>query len=689
MKGKSPYQPEIDGLRAIAVLSVIFFHAGLGFSGGYVGVDIFFVISGYLITGIISRSLNNDRFSLLEFWERRIRRILPALSVTILFTLLAGYFLLLPNDLLDLGKATLAQAALLANVYFWHSTGYFDGPAELKPLLHTWSLAVEEQFYVVFPLLLVAIRHRSPRFRVTLLGVLAAISLFLSIFGTSLFPTATFFLLPARAWELLAGSLLAIAPLPGCGSRFRNEVMALGGMAAIGLSIFLFNRETPFPGYAALLPVAGTSLLIHSFRGRKTIVARFLSLKAVVFIGLISYSLYLIHWPIFAYGRYIMGTVSPRQAAIMIGMTLVLAVLSWRFVERPFREKRLAAKRAAIFAFAASTTAAFASFAIFVFKSGGIPSRFPPNLSVQIDDVSWKGSEYMTQPLGEIHPEKLPRLGVTNSSSKTPDFLLWGDSHGSVMALIFDRVAAERGASGVAFNSAGYPPVPGIWLAEKDPDGSESKSRSDRLMEFLKHTGTPNLVLVGRWSAYCVGFSESELRNEPHRRNWNPRVTDQINAPNNQEESTRAFQRSIYALATECETAGIKLWILKEVPETGETECARRFVLSKLNPALFPLPDHTLSMGEYRNRQQAPGQAFNTLNPSSARVIDPSPFFFDRAGRTTNCRDGRALYRDNDHLTKAGIGLLRPLIEQLFDEMLGKTSAKNPLTTEIEHVNHR
>ncbi len=669
---KAQYQPEIDGLRAIAVISVVMFHAGLGFPGGYIGVDIFFVISGYLITGIISRSIAKDRFSLVEFWERRIRRIFPALSTTILLTLLIGYFLLLPNDFLDLGKATLAQAALLANVYFWHSTGYFEGPAELKPLLHTWSLAVEEQFYIIFPLLLFAIRSDSIRFRIILLGCLAAFSLSASILGSGMFQSAAFFLLPARAWELLAGSLLAIVPQSGSRSKYRNEVMSLAGFLSIGASIALFDRETAFPGYAALLPVSGTVLLIRSLSGPKTAVAWLLSLKPVVFVGLISYSIYLLHWPVFAYGRYIMGSVSQKQAIIMTGMTLGLAYLSWRFVERPFREKKLAASRPAIFTFSAFITIGFFCLAFLILQSNGIPSRYPPGLSTQVDDVSWKGLEYMVDPSDDPSHVILPELGAKSHASSRLDFVLWGDSHGAVMASLLDQVATKKGILGVAFNSVGAPPVPGLWIPDKETTELNARHRSDWVMNFLRKSGAGNLILVGRWSAYCAGFSESELLNEPHRRKWKTLVTDRHHGEESIQESTRAFRDSMAALAAACDASGVNLWVIKEVPETGETECARRFVLWKKSPWLFDAPDRTLPFKEYLDRQRGPMHAFQSLEFTNVRILDPSPEFFNELGRTINYLDGRSIYRDNDHLTKAGTELLRPMIEDMFDEMLTK-----------------
>jgi peptidoglycan/LPS O-acetylase OafA/YrhL len=237
----SGYRPEIDGLRAIAVIAVVMFHLGLGCPGGFVGVDIFFVISGFLITGIVQRRIENKTFSFEDFFSRRIRRIFPALAVMIITSIAAGYLILLPEDLAELGKSSVAQALFVANFYFASDTGYFAGPAELKPLLHTWSLAVEEQFYFIFPILLLILQRLNRGRLVLLLAVAFLISFSASIYGLYVFPTATFFLLPTRAWELLTGCLLALSPWKHNSSDFRDNVIAALGLFVVIVPILLMT----------------------------------------------------------------------------------------------------------------------------------------------------------------------------------------------------------------------------------------------------------------------------------------------------------------------------------------------------------------------------------------------------------------------------------------------------------------
>lgn len=293
------YRPEVDGLRTIAVLPVILFHAGVSvFSGGYVGVDVFFVISGYLITGILASELAEDRFSITRFYERRARRILPALFAVMLACLPFAWFWMLPSEMLNFSRSMIAVSAFASNVLFFMQAGYFAPNAEELPLLHTWSLAVEEQYYIIFPVLLWALWRLGRGIVWGVLAVIAVVSLALCQLLVTSQPDATFYLIHTRAWELLAGSLIALWQLRG-GPRAqdRSETGAALGLAMILYGIFMFDEHTPFPSLWALLPVGGTALVLL-FAAKDTLAARLLSLRVMVGIGLISYSAYLIHQPL-------------------------------------------------------------------------------------------------------------------------------------------------------------------------------------------------------------------------------------------------------------------------------------------------------------------------------------------------------------------------------------------------------
>lgn len=339
------YRREIDGLRAIAVLPVILFHAGIGlFSGGFVGVDVFFVISGYLITSIIVTELDRDSFSLARFYERRARRILPALFFVALTCLPFAWLWMFPQELKDFSQSLMAVAVFASNILFWQESGYFDSPALLKPLLHTWSLAIEEQYYLLFPLLLLLVWRFGRKRVVLLLAVLAASSLILAQWGALHKPAATFFLLPTRGWELLLGGFIAIyhsGPLPRrqAGGKHLGEAAGIAGILLIFAAVFAFDETTPFPSFYTLLPTLGTALIIL-YATPDTLIGRLLSARLLVGIGLISYSAYLWHQPFFAFAR--LRSAEPPSTILMLGLaaaSLVAAWVSWRFVETPFRRK--------------------------------------------------------------------------------------------------------------------------------------------------------------------------------------------------------------------------------------------------------------------------------------------------------------------------------------------------------------
>ncbi len=338
------YRPDIDGLRALAVLAVLFFHADLGCYGGFVGVDIFFVISGFLICSLILKKLESGTFSLVEFWERRIRRILPAWAVVAVASLVAGWFLFLPPDFATLGKSVIAQATLLSNVFFWQQTGagYFAASPDTMPLLHTWSLAVEEQFYVFFPLLLlIPMGWRRITFFELIICLWVA-SFVQSVTVTPQFPALAFYFLPMRAWELLTGALLAVGKQNLPANKVVREISGWLGLGLMLYAIFCFNRHTRVPGLAALIPCSGAAFFILSSTGDFSLVGWMFSFRPLVFIGLISYSLYLWHWPLLVFARYLAtGELSLSYRLGLLAASLGLAILSWKFIEIPIRKRRI------------------------------------------------------------------------------------------------------------------------------------------------------------------------------------------------------------------------------------------------------------------------------------------------------------------------------------------------------------
>lgn len=494
------YRPDIDGLRAVAVLSVVLYHAGVPFlPGGFVGVDIFFVISGYLITRIIAREIAENRFSLLTFYERRTRRIFPALFAMLAVTVIAASLITLPGEFEDFGNSLAAAALFVSNIFFWQTADYFSGPAHLKPLLHTWSLAVEEQFYIVLPLLLLALTRWARRHLVSLLIAATAVSFALSVWAVDAKPNAAFYLLPARFWELMAGALLALGAVPPITSQKTANFAAAAGLALIVFAVLCFSSATPFPGVAALLPVLGAALIIHAGTATQaTITARLLSVPPVVFVGLVSYSFYLWHWPVLTFARIASGEMlSAMEAALLVALSFVLAVLSWRYIETPFRERRLAAARAPLFRSAATAMAAALAIGIFANVSHGWPQRHdgyaPPTIAgldrmnlatcfLKEDQsvAAWPGADACSQ-----------------GNQKGPKVFVWGDSFAAHLIPGLSDELGER-IQTVQLTAAGCPPILGMSVASRPHCRAINARALDEITQLK-----PDLVIVSaRWELY-------------------------------------------------------------------------------------------------------------------------------------------------------------------------------------------
>ena len=448
------YRSEIDGIRAIAIASVVLFHGwGSAFPGGYVGVDIFFVISGYLITSIIFNEMKAGKFTYLNFYARRARRILPALLAMIAVTTIAAFLLFLPDDLIEYGKIVIYTMLFGGNFRLAATPGYFHHSMQENPLLHMWSLSVEEQFYLIWPTLLALMIRFLPerRHRLAVLA-LGALSLAAAEALVHIWPRTAFFHLPTRGWELLAGALLAMNFIPRIASKAVAESLSAIGLALMIAPLFLYDKDTPFPGLAALVPVLGCALVIYSTENERTRVAALLSWKPIVFTGLISYSLYLWHWPIFAFATYeLLRPLTFLESVLCVLVAVSAAVFSWRFIEQPFRRR---AKRApTVLArpkwffipsigragqFAVALTAIIIACGSFFQESKGAAWRFPVEARTVLDRVR----KDFAQCIPKAREES--KLAECEFGDNPSDVILWGDSHAMhylpLIATIYGRV---------------------------------------------------------------------------------------------------------------------------------------------------------------------------------------------------------------------------------------------------------
>lgn len=651
------YRPEIDGLRALAVVPVILFHAGLkAFAGGFVGVDIFFVISGYLITLILVADQQRGGISLSHFYERRARRILPALlGVTLVASLLA-LLLMVPYQVEHFGWSVLALAGFASNFYFWKSTGYFAPDAGTLPLLHTWSLAVEEQFYLLFPLLLVALlRHGR---QVAFLGFLglAVASLLLGDWMVAWSAKAAYFLLPTRAWELLLGVLLAFlqGSRPVTGEGVARSLLAALGAALVSVSIVAFNEHTPFPGLPALIPTLGAALLIR-YAGSGNLAGRLLGSRPLVAIGLVSYSAYLIHQPLLAFARLMRGADLPLPVTLgLVALVFPLSYLSWRFVEGPGRTRQL--PRREVLKSAGASLALTASAGCMLALLGPLAGR------QGIPDSVWQS---INVPNAECQDTTRALTGerllcpVNLAADKHLDFLYLGDSHMQALAPAVIAWAEARGLSGAYTGLPGCPPLLGVYVEDFEGARDECHDRNARVLEIVRAQRVRQVVLAARWSVYTGGDGSDDLK---HLR-LDRKAADSVAA------SDLAFVTGLRQTLSAYRDLGVKVYVILQVPQQDKEplaiyEAVRGLAPEAMRRALRQESETREAHAALQARNVAILRQMQAEFPDTVvRLLDPALTFCDAVA----CPVGDetvSWYHDRNHLSKAGADRMLPQLQR-------------------------
>jgi peptidoglycan/LPS O-acetylase OafA/YrhL len=496
------YRPDIDGLRAIAVLLVVIHHAFPEIlPSGFIGVDLFFVISGFLITTIIFQGLENNTFSFLDFYVRRIKRIFPALILILVSCLVYGWFSFFPADYKQLGKHTLAGATFLSNFAFWYESGYFDGDSKLKPLLHLWSLGIEEQYYIFWPL----IAWLAWKKNINLLKL--CLALLVLSFATNLFMVrsnlvSAFFSPASRFWELLIGSVLAYVRLnnQNTDNATRNNLLAWLGLGLLGIGIALINPARRYPGFWALLPELSAYFIISA--GPQAWVNRvFLSNLLFRWIGLISYPLYLWHWPLLVFAKQSSAQQpSVQLLLIVVATSIALAWLTYFLVERPIRFGKGDARRKALFLSVLMVVIAYLGFNIY--KRDGLGFRMPPALQkiASFSNDYYKDSNFecligVTDATSENPSQCFKNVGNANALAKTnKSILLWGDSYAWAIYAGINKVAAPH-ANVYLMSKAGCPPI----LADERLKANNCNAQNARVIDAIKNEKYDQVVLVARW----------------------------------------------------------------------------------------------------------------------------------------------------------------------------------------------
>jgi peptidoglycan/LPS O-acetylase OafA/YrhL len=506
------YRADIDGLRAVAVLSVLAFHIRLrGLQGGFVGVDVFFVISGYLISSIVFSEIAESRYSVIGFYERRIRRIFPALFAMLAVFSVFAVIYLLPAELVAYSKSMLAATASASNFYFWRHSGYFDAPTSY-PLLHTWSLAVEEQFYILFPIFLILVRKFFPtRLRLSVI-VLFCGSLIASAVVVYQHRETAFYMPYTRAWELLLGTILSLEMFPGLQRTWQRNLATLAGIGLIGFSIFFYTERMLFPGLSALAPCVGSALIIGAGESGSSLIGRILSWRPIAFIGLISYSLYLWHWPIIVLQQ--MGVfvgesaiTSHRIAALLpkhrldmiveVVLSLVLGTLSWRFVERPFRSGPLRLSGRPLFALASAVMFILIAFSSWTVFAKGFEGRFPAD-ALEVASVHHDSEEIVRTGCFVTSDYPFEKYNYNlclhqDDSGKKNNYLLLGDSHS---AMLWSALSLALPNANV-MQASTFDCAP---LLEPEPHPDCEKMIAYIFQSYLPSHSIQGLFMIGRWS---------------------------------------------------------------------------------------------------------------------------------------------------------------------------------------------
>ncbi len=623
------YRAEIDGLRALAVVPVILFHAGFElFSGGYIGVDVFFVISGYLITTILIDDIENDRFSIINFYERRARRILPALFFVMLCCIPFAWMWMLPNQLKDFSQSFVAVTLFASNVLFWFESDYFDAAAEEKPLLHTWSLAVEEQYYLLFPIFLFLLWRFGKDRTFWAIVVVAVVSFALSEWGSKREPEANFYLAPFRAWELFAGSITAFI-VQKKGVR-ANNLLSLLGLAAILYPIFVYHEATPFPGIYALAPVAGVALIIL-FADQRTVAGKILNMRVFVGIGLISYSAYLWHQPLFAFAR--IRSIELPQSSVMgllAVVSLLLAIISYRYVEQPFRNKN-AYSRQQIFATSFTFALACVLLGAVGFANGGFSHRFN-----QETFADWEDTSHCTRQ-GVRSTDQLSDLTTTCfTPAREKKFILIGDSHAETVSKSLRSVIEANNGALITLIDKGCLPVPGT---SRQPTQRNCIFAKNLFWELANQTDA-KVILAARWRLYLDGqrFDNGEGGVE-YGDSWANHVIH---------DASQDVYRHVYTELVNLASAN-EILVLSQIPEAGwkVPEVAAKIRKFEGTNSV----NISTSYSVYLQKNKRVNQLLDALATHNAiSVLRTENIVCDKSTqRCSNTVNGRSLYRDDNH----------------------------------------
>ena len=658
------YRPEIDGLRAIAVLAVVFYHAEFlfmgakPFQGGYIGVDVFFVISGYLITSIILKDLSSNQFSFLKFYERRIRRILPALFTVMLSSVPFAWIYMSPKAMTEYAGSIISALLFSSNFWFYSADNYWAESSALKPFLHTWSLGIEEQFYIIFPVILILIWRFARNYMTSCFVILFLFSLLLADFESLRHPQFTFFLLPARAWELLAGVILAKLELK---SGRRSYPVLVSTMPAIGLcliiySIAFFNDTTRHPSFITLIPIVGTMLLIW-FCKNGEMISSVLGSRALVAVGLVSYSFYLWHQPVFSFIRIYNGKLDQYDKLTCIMLSFALSIVTYFFIERPCRKMHQISLKTFMFGIKVSFFILLSGQA-YIYTNKGFPDRFPfsKNLWETLQESGYEKICKVSGDEEELFKNRYCKIGDINS---IPKFLLIGDSHALSMLNLFNRLALQQKKGGLFLFRSGCPPLLNVYVNRGSSSAKKCIKMNNEAFQMAKDGKISHLFFIARWDYYIDTpdtDSHQHIRAASDKNEFSSKT------------SSLVFNEKFIETLNIYGNTNTKIIIMLQVPHQNEhpMDIYKNAYSGKKNRIEIELTSHSVSIEDHIKRQAVPNKIIVEASKKFKNVfiIDPTKVLC-----LEKCLVGdmnHSFYFDKDHLSGVGADKLASLFENFF-----------------------
>lgn len=626
------YRPDIDGLRAVAILSVVIFHAFPGvMSGGFIGVDVFFVISGFLISNIIFKSLESGGFCYIDFYIRRIKRIFPALIFVLIFTLFAGWFILLPDEFSLLGGHVVAGAIFVSNILSWKEVGYFNAASELKPLLHLWSLGVEEQYYIVWPILVGFIWKRSHNFLWVVLPILL-LSFLINVYAVNVRPEATFYLPITRFWELMVGSLLAYITLHGIRvfhNRITDNAISWVGFSLLIIGVFWVDSEKNFPGWWALIPTMGAFLLIYAGK-HSWVNSRILANKVIVFIGLISYPFYLWHWPLLAYSK-VLGLNETCDKLVVVLISFVLAYLTYVLIEKPIR---FGSRNVSVGLITAMLT-------VTVIGMGAFTGLFHSyHDSKEIQKISHAAGEWEYP--GGMRPFRYNtrtffQVSTGNNQKDFAEIIFFGDSNMEQYYPNIDELNRIKQKNVVFLTEGGCPPIPDVFeVKHPQCDGFVND-----VIAYASNPEVKKVVIGASWYSYFGKYSKYYLQNNH----------DKSKLYLREPEAKKLALKSLESMLIKLNSMGKTTFLILNIP-TGETLDPKNMINRSMHS------DSSFYSYNYDGVKESDLEKYRDIDTSlieiahrtNAVVIDPKISLCLNGKCPSITNDGEPIYKDSSHL---------------------------------------